>query len=270
MSNTLKPVNIDKSAFEIEEADELIQEGQALAQNDVTVNRAPVDRSRALVAAAGDAITDRIGAKDTVSALQAKQLQNQAANYRFAPGTSLAERLNQANQLNAQAAAKGADAVQKEGQRRVALGMFAKQANLAASIKLQEYQNRAEAANMETELAVRQGSGALRLAQQSLDNQYRALALQSQNMQDQMKLDAKRAQINFAFQVAGASLSTISNVSAGVAGQMKANQDAFRNNVYDAYAAGGMTKQEFQQALAYKPSFGELLTNNIDPFKPRQ
>lgn len=258
---------IDKSAFEIEEADDLIAQGDQIAANDVTVNTSQADRAMGWTEAAGKMITDRIGAKDTVSALQAKDLQNQAANYRFAPGTSLDERLRGAAALSAKTAMAGANLVEEEGKKRAAMGAFAKQANLATKVKLREYEARAEATNLETDLAVKQGTQAMRLAQTTLDNQYKALSLHSQNAQQQMQLDAKRADINFAFQVAGASLSTIANLSATAAQQAQANKAQFKQDAMDLYAAGGLSQEQLKTSLAYKPGFFEQLSGNIDPFK---
>lgn len=241
----LTPPEINEDAFIIEEANELSAQGDALAANQVTLDRSAIDQSQEFMAGIGQAIGDRIGAKDTVSALQAKKWRNMAQNAKFAPGASLAERLSQSANLNMQAAVAGSDAVREEGLKRTAMQKATQVANMNAELKTREFQNRATAANNETSLAVKQAKQGLQLAQQALRNQYQSLQLTAQNSTDSIALQKRQEDINFAFQMVGMGLQTVSTVTAGVSAQMTANQTAFRADLKAAFDQGGLTQQQF-------------------------
>lgn len=207
-SGSLETPKPDKKAFQLDTADVDAQRA-TIAANPVALNANRKEEFGALnqgLGKLGQQLSARISQNNLESDLEAQKIRNAVANFAFAPGATLQEKLNAAAQGGIKANEEAVKLATQQREKLSAQAAFVRQAQMEGQLQMKTFKAQAQNANSQTALALKQSQKAMALAQQELANQYNRLRLEARNARELMNIDAMQAQSQLNWQVATAGL----------------------------------------------------------------
>lgn len=205
----------DKAAFQLDTTD-IDAQRAAIAANPVALNK---DFSKDFtginqgLGKLGQQLSARISQNNLESDLEAKQIRNAVANFAFAPGATLQEKLAAAAQGGMKANEEATKLTTQQREKLSAQASFVRQAQMEGQLQMKTFKAQAQNANQQTALALKQSQKAMALAQQELMNQYNKLRLEARNARELMNIDAMAAESNLNWRLATAGLETARSVT---------------------------------------------------------
>jgi hypothetical protein len=215
-SSDLETPQPDKAAFQIQGVDNINAQRDAIAANPVEVDAYRENQFNALqsgLGKLGSQLSARITETDLESDLEGQRIRNAVANFAFAPGATLSERLSAAAQGGIKANEDATKLATEQRNKLAAQSAFVRQAQIESQLQMKSFKAQAEGANRQTALALEQSRKAMELGQQELTNQYNRLRMEARNARELMNIDAMQANSQLNWQMATAGLNAANEVT---------------------------------------------------------